>query len=215
MISIQPFFLIYELILLGFGITINIYIIKSGKNQAGEVEYSGLLITAGVINLAVLVMGLILPQIEYSGPVDLDNLSPDLRFYLFYQIATGLFLTIPAVITSGIIFLLYGLKNKEQFRLYLAIAGIFGIIGSLLRVLVLNGNLFLIFMTLTDVSMLYISILLGISYILLGLLIIPRTILIILHGIRNFDSDLKIAGIISLIQYVATFLVYFLIPVAL
>ena len=212
MINIEYFnFLsILELMLAGLGITYNIYIIKSGKNKAGEAEYSRLLIYAGIINLVFMVLWLFIPRITYSGPIDLGNLSPQLRFYLFYQIATGLIFSIPGVITYGITFLLYGQKNQEQFRSFLTIAGIFWIIANLMRVAALNGNLFLILITLTDVSVLF-AFIYGILYSIMGFLIVPATILLIVHGIKNFDSDLKIAGIFSLISYGTTFMFYLVI----
>lgn len=212
MISIELFNLlsIPQLILAGLGISYNIYIIKSGKNQEGEVDYSELLIYAGIINLVFLVLGLTIPQIAYSGPIDLGNLSRQLRFYLFYQIALGLIFSIPGVITYGIFFLLFGQRNQEQFRSFLKIAGILRIIVHLMIVIALNGNLFLILITLTDVHVLF-GFLYGILYIIMGFLIVPATILLLVHGIKNFDSDLKIAGILSLIQFGATFVLYIII----
>ena len=197
--------------LAGLGITYNIYIIKSGKNKAGEAEYSRLLIYAGIINLVFMVLWLFIPRITYSGPIDLGNLSPQLRFYLFYQIATGLIFSIPGVITFGITYLLYGNKNQEQFRSFLKIAGIFWIIVHLVRVIVLNGNLILILFTLTDVYVLF-TFIYFIVYGVISLLNIPAIILLIVHGIKNFDSDLKIAGILSLIQFGVSFVLYVLMP---
>ena len=213
MISIEYFnFLsILQLILAGLGISYNIFIIISGKNQAGEVGYSKLLIYSGIINLVILALWLIIPRIEYSGPIDLGNLSPQLRFYMFYQISTGLIFSIPGVITYGITFLLYGQKNQEQFRSFLTIAGIFWIIAYLMRVAVLNGNLIFILITLTDAHVLF-GLLYGVLYIIMSLFTAPAIILLIVHGVKNFDSDLKIAGILSLVLFGISFVFYLLMP---
>ena len=179
------------------GISYNILIIKSGKDQIGEVESPKLLICAGIINLVFLALRFFIPGITYSGPI---NLNPEFIFYLSYQIATGLIFSLPYLITFGIIFLLFGSKNREKFGWYLKTAGILLIIAYLLLAIVLNGNLFTIMFILTEEYMLFTLAFLIIVFVL-SLLFVPATILLIIHGTKNSDSSLKIAGILLLIQY--------------
>jgi len=192
------------------GISYNILIIKSGKDQIGEVESPKLLICAGIINLVFLALRFFIPGITYSGPI---NLNPEFIFYLSYQIATGLIFSLPYLITFGIIFLLFGSKNREKFGWYLKTAGILLIIAYSVLAIVLNGNLIPILFILTGEYMLFTLVFL-IMYFVLGLLTVPAMILLIIHGTKNSDSSLKIAGILLLIQFGIGIVLNVVIPLA-
>jgi len=190
------------------GIGYNILIIISGKNQIGEVESPKLLICAGIINLVFLGLRSFIPGINYSGPI-----NPEFRFYLFYQIVTGLIFSIPYVITFGLFYLFFGSQNREKFGSYLKIAGILWIIAYSVGAIVLNGNLLPILFILTGEYML-ITLVFLIIILAGGLLTVPAMILLIIHGAKNSDSSFKIAGIFLLIQYGISTVLNVVIPLA-
>ena len=176
------------------GISYNILIIKSGKNQIGEVESPKLLICAGIVNLVFLGLRYFIPGINYSGPI-----NPDFSFYLSYQIVTGLIFSIPYVITFGLFFLLFGGKNREKFGSFLKIAGILWIIAYSVLAFALSGNIIPILFILTGEYMLFTLVFIIINFALI-LLSVTAIIMLIIHGTKNSDSSLKIAGILLLVQ---------------
>ncbi len=201
--------MIFSLISSGLGISYNILIIISGKNQIGEAESPKLLICAGIINLVFLGLRYFIPGIVYSGPI-----NPEFIFYLSYQIATGLIFSIPYIITFGIIYLFFGSKNREKFGSFLKTAGILWIIAYSVLAIVLNGNLIPILFILTGEYMLFTLVFIIINLALI-LLSVTAIIMLIIHGTKNSDSSLKIAGILLLVQDGISIVLYFVIPLVL
>jgi len=205
---LSPLF-IFSLISSGLGIGYNILIIKSGKNQIGEVESPKLLICAGIINLVFLGLRYFIPGIIYSGPI-----NPEFMFYLSYQIATGLIFSVPYFITFGLLFLLFGSKNREKFGSFLKIAGILWIIAYSVLAFALSGNIIPIMFILTGEYMLFTLVFIIINFALI-LLSVTAIIMLIIHGTKNSDSSLKIAGILLLVQNGISIVLNFVIPLAL
>lgn len=205
---LSPLF-IFSLISSGLGIGYNILIIKSGKNQIGEVKSPKLLICAGIINLVFLGLRYFIPGISYSGPI-----NPEFMFYLSYQIATGLIFSVPYFITFGLFFLLFGSKNREKFGSFLKIAGILWIIAYSVLAFALSGNIIPILFILTGEYMLFTLVFIIINFALI-LLSVTAIIMLIIHGTKNSDSSLKIAGILLLVQNGISIVLNFVIPLAL
>jgi hypothetical protein len=118
-------------------IVYNIFIIKSGKNQPPEVNASRYLIYLGITNISFIVLSFLIPDLSLRSPYN----EVETQIYIAYNVFRGLLFSVPSLITYGVIFLIFGLKNRQQLKSYIIISGILWIIYYSVNVIVLNGEL--------------------------------------------------------------------------
>jgi len=179
-------------------IIINLFIIKSGMNQSDEVRFSKLLILAGKINICFEIIKYLIPNISMT---DINfNYAVEYIFFLSYQIFRSLLLGIPAIITYGIFFIIFGKENREHFRNYLIILGILWTFSNILTTIFWNGELFTFLFVFGGISVNIIAILFTIYYLVWSIPYLVSVIFLIIHGIKNKDRFLTYAGIFFLFE---------------
>lgn len=179
----------------------NIFFIQSGRKQSPEVHASKYLIYLGITNISFIVLSFLIPDLLLSSPFN----EVETQIYLAYNVFRGLLFSIPSLITYGVIFLIFGLKNRQQLKSYIMISGILWIIYYSVNVIVLNGELYTILFlsglgvwTLTTIFIIVSS---------FGWLVLIGFILLIVHGFKNNDSNMIYAGLVYFIGFVLTFII--------
>ena len=177
-------------------IVYNFFIIKSGKNQPSEVNASKCLIYLGITNISFIVLSFLIPGLSLSSPYN----ETETQIYFAYNIFRGLLFSVPSLITNGVMFFIFGLKNRQRFKSYLLISGILWIIYYSVNVLVLNGELFNILFILFAFDLLTMITIYTIVGSFFWLLFIGF-ILLIIHGYKNKDNNMIYAGLVFYIGY--------------
>jgi len=179
----------------------NIFFIQSGRKQSPEIHASKYLIYLGITNIIFIVLSFLIPDLLLSSPFN----EVETQIYLAYNVFRGLLFSIPSLITYGVIFLIFGLKNRQQLKSYIMISGILWIIYYSVNVIVLNGELYTILIlsglgvwTLTTIFIIVSS---------FGWLLLIGFILLIVHGFKNNDSNMIYAGLVYFIGFVLTFII--------
>jgi len=166
-------------------------------NQSDEVRYSKLLILAGKINICCEIIKYLIPNISMT---DINfNYAVEYQFFLSYQIFRSLLFGIPAIMTYGIFFIIFGKENREHFRNYLIIVGILWTFSNILTTIFWNGELFT-FLFVEGISVNIIVILSTIYNLVWGMPYLVSVIFLIIHGIKNKDRFLTYAGIFFLFE---------------
>ncbi len=170
-------------------IIFNIFFIQSGKKQSPEVHASKYLIYLGITNISFIVLSFLIPDLLLKSPYN----GTETQIYLAYNIFRGLLFSVPSLITYGVVFLTYGLKNRQRFKPYLMISGILWIISYSVNVIVLNGELYNILFVLSvfDLSTIITIFSVGSSF---GWLTFIGFMLLIVHGYKNKDNNMIYAG---------------------
>lgn len=177
----------------------NLFIIKSGMNQSDEVRYSKLLILAGKINICFEIMKYLIPNISITN-INF-NYAVEYIFFLSYQIFRSLLFGIPAIMTYGIFFIIFGKENREHFKNYLIIVGILWTFSNILTTIFWNGELFT-FLFVEGISVNIIAILITIYNLVWGIPYLVSVIFLIIHGIKNKDRFLTYTGIFFLFEVI-------------
>ena len=180
----------------------NIFFIQSGRKQSPEVHASKYLIYLGITNISFIVLSFLIPDLLLSSPFN----EVETQIYLAYNVFRGLLFSIPSLITYGVIFLIFGLKNRQQLKSYIMISGILWIIYYSVNVIVLNGELYMILFQLSGLNVWTLTtIIIIISF--FGWLTLIGFILLIVHGFKNNDSNMIYAGLVYFIGFVLTFII--------
>lgn len=180
-------------------IIINLFIIKSGMKQSDEVRFSKLLILAGIINICCEIIKSLIPNISMT---DINfNYAVEYQFFLSYQIFRSLLFGIPAIMTYGIFFIIFGKENREHFRNYLIIVGILWTFSKIITTIFWNGE-FLTFLFVEGISVNIIVILFNIYNLVWRMPYLVSLIFLIIHGINNKDRFLTYTGIFFLFELV-------------
>jgi len=180
----------------------NIFFIQSGRKQSPEVHASKYLIYLGITNISFIVLSFLIPDLLLRSPYN----EVETQIYLAYNVFRGLLFSIPSLITYGVIFLIFGLKNRQQLKSYIMISGILWIIYYSVNVIVLNGELYMILFQLSGLNVWTLTtIIIIISF--FGWLTLIGFILLIVHGFKNNDSNMIYAGLVYFIGFVLTFII--------
>ena len=184
----------------------NLFFINSGQNQPPEVKVSKYLIYSGLINIIFIILSYLIPDLRLTSPYN----NVETQIYLAYNIFRGLLFTVPSLITYGVIFLIFGIKNRQRFKFYIMISGILWIISYSVKAVVLNGELYNILFVLTAINILTIA---TISMILapFGWLIFIGFILLLVHGYKNKDNNIKNAGFVYFLGFALSLIIPFFI----
>lgn len=155
-----------------------------------------------MINIIFIILSYLIPDIILKSPYN----EVESQIYLAYNIFRGLLFTIPSLITYGVIFLIFGLKNRQRFKSYIMISGILWIISYSVRAIVLNGELYTILFQLTaiDISTLTSIFIIVASF---GWLILIGFILLIVHGFKNNDNNMIYAGLVFFLGFVLSLII--------
>jgi len=181
----------------------NMFFILSGKNQPSEVNDSKYLIYLGITNISFIFLSFLIPDLLLRSPYN----EVETQIYLAYNVFRGLLFSVPSLITYGVIFLIFGLKNRQRFKSYIMISGILWIIYYSVNAIVLNGELYMILFQLTAIDILTItSIFIIVSFFLMFLLSIGF-ILLIVHGFKNNDNNMKYAGFVYFLGFALTLII--------
>ncbi|MBY9003513.1 MAG: hypothetical protein KGD73_06050 [Candidatus Lokiarchaeota archaeon] len=180
----------------------NIFFIQSGRKQSPEVHASKYLIYLGITNIIFIVLSFLLPDLLLSSPYN----EVETQIYLAYNVFRGLLFSVPSLITYGVIFLIFGLKNRQQLKSYLMISGILWIIYYSVNVIGLNGELYMILFQISGVDVWTLTtIFIIISF--FGWLVLIGFILLIVHGFKNNDSNMLYAGLVYFLGLVLSFII--------
>ena len=180
----------------------NIFFIQSGKNQPSEVNASKYLIYLGITNISFIILSFFTPDLLLKSPYN----ETETQIYLTYNIFRGLLFSFPSLITYGVIFLIFGLKNRQQIKSYIMISGILWIISYSVNVIGLNGELYMILFQLFAVNIMTITTI----YIIVasfGWLVLIGFILLIVHGFKNNDNNMKYAGFVYFLGFALSLII--------
>ncbi len=181
----------------------NIFFIQSGKKQSPEVHCSKYLIYLGIINISFIVLSFLVPDLLLKSPYN----EVETQIFLAYNIFRGLLFSVPSLITYGVIFLIFGLKNRQLLKSYIMISGILWIIYYSVNAMVLNGELYTILFQLTAIDILTLTaIFIIVSFSLMFLLSIGF-ILLIVHGFKNNDNNMIYAGLVYFLGFALSLIV--------
>lgn len=181
----------------------NIFFIQSGKKQSPEVHASKYLIFLGITNISFIVLSFLIPDLLLESPY----VGTETQIYIAYNVFRGLLFSVPSLITYGVVFLTFGLKNRQRFKSYIMISGILWIIYYSLNAIVLNGELYTILFQLTTIDILTLtSIFIIVSFFLMFLLSIGF-ILLIVHGFKNNDNNMKYAGFVYFLGFALSLII--------
>lgn len=181
----------------------NIFFIQSGKNQPPEVNSSKYLIYLGITNISFIVLSFLVPDLLLKSPYN----EVETQIFLAYNIFRGLLFSVPSLITYGVIFLIFGLKNRQLLKSYIMISGILWIIYYSVNAIVLDGELYTILFQLTAIDILTLTaIFIIVSFFLMFLLSIGF-ILLIVHGFKNNDNNMIYAGLVYFLGFALSLIV--------
>ena len=180
----------------------NIFFIQSGKKQSPEVHASKYLIYLGITNISFIVLSFLIPDLLLRSPYN----EVETQIYLAYNVFRGLTFSVPSLITYGLIFLIFGLKNRKQLKSYIMISGILWIIYYSVNVIGLNGELYNILFQLFGLNVLTITTIFIIvnsfdCFLLIGF------VLITVHGFKNDDSNMVYAGLVYFLGFVSSLII--------
>jgi len=180
----------------------NIFFIQSGKKQSPEVHASKYLIYLGITNISFIVLSFLIPDLKLISTYN----EVETQIYLAYNVFRGLLFSVPSLITYGVIFLIFGLKNRQQLKSYIMISGILWIIYYSVNVIVLNGELFYILFVLFGFDVLTVTTIFIIVGSFFWLLFIGF-ILLIVHGFKNNDNNMKYAGLVYFLGFALSLII--------
>jgi len=180
----------------------NIFFIQSGKKQSPEVHASKYLIFLGITNISFIVLSFLIPDLLLESPYD----GTETQIYIAYNVFRGLLFSVPSLITYGVIFLIFGLKNRQRFKSYIMISGILWTIYYSVNVIVLNGELYTILFQLTAIDIWTLT---SIFIILtsFGWLLLIGFILLIVHGFKNNDNNMIYAGLVYFLGFALSLII--------
>ena len=184
-------------------IIFSIFLILTNKQYSDDHQNSSLLKIAAIINFISVVALLFVPVgFSTSGSIPDDQ---RILFYIMFYTLPSLVAFVPRILSFGIIFLVYGYRNKERSGNYLLLSGIFWLIfttWSALSLIVpyynipqLPSLMLIIFPSIEIYSYLIFYQILGLGSIFGAL----GGIYLLIHSFINEDRNLKIAGFVYLV----------------
>ena len=180
----------------------NIFFMQSGKKQSPEVYTSKYLISLGITNISFIVLSFLIPDLLLESPYD----GTETQIYIAYNVFRGLLFSVPSLITYGVIFLIFGLKNRQRFKSYIMISGILWTIYYSVNVIGLNGELYTILFQLTAIDIWTLTSIL-IILTSFGWLILIGFILLIVHGFKNNDNNMIYAGLVYFLGFALSLII--------
>ena len=190
-----------------FSITINYFILRASKAQPEGTKNKLYLKWCATINFIFIPILLILPELVIVTP----TFSPqDLTFMSLFYFLTGLIVSVPFLISYGVLIFLFARQNRETLGSYIYIASICFLVGFSLDLINLGGNLITIFL-IFDILTLVGEVSFVILYLGTNLISLVGFVFFLIHGVNNRDINFKMAGILYFIGYGISFIFSFLI----
>ena len=186
-----------------YKITFSAFLIVSSREKSRETLYKNLLLIAAIINIVSTVL-------LFFFPTGYATSSPTVEekaiFYLFIIIPI-LITYVPSIFSFGIVFIIYGYKNRRQIGNYLMYSGLFWLVFTIWA----SFSLFSPFGGPPQLPLILNDILNFPSfwaYVILSQILsigfwfnVLANIFLLIHAFLNKDQSLKIAGLIYFIWY--------------
>ena len=177
-----------------FTVILNVFILISSKVLREEIKKTSLLKSAAIINIIFSILLLILPSIAYSTLTEIEKI-----IVISYMIFLALIGTLPFFITYGLFFFLFGKANQERYNRFLKIAGILWMVSFGFSLLILNGLLGGIIYIFTGYPPTIV--ITNFTRIIFIIIELNGFVLLMIHGIKNNNKNLMIAGILRLVAF--------------
>lgn len=185
-------------------IAFSVFLILASKEKEREAIHKNLLLIAAVINIISTGIRFFFPSgyTSYS-PTDEDIMLINVLFY----IAPSLLTYIPYVFSFGIVFFIFGYKNRREIGNYLLYSGIswtvFTIVASLTLFSAASSISLLPYVldSIFDFPNFYLIFILQQALSVFGIFNVLAIIFLLIHAYINKDNILRIAGFIYLIGY--------------
>lgn len=172
----------------------NIFILISSKGLREDIEKTNLLKSAAIINIVFSILPLTLPLMAYTSPTEIEKIIA-----ASYLIFLGLISSLPFFITYGLFFFLFGKANQERYKSFLKIAGILWMVSFGFSLLILSGFLGGIIYTFTGYPPTLV--ITNFTRIIFTIIELNGFVLLMIHGIKNNNKNLMIAGILGLVAF--------------
>jgi hypothetical protein len=185
-----------------FMIIVNYYILRASKRQPEGVKKTEYLKWCAIINLIFTSVPLFLPELVIVTPTFPPQ---DLSFIIWFYILTGLIMSVPFLVSYGILIFLFARQNRENLGSYLYIAGICFLVSYSLSLIILGGNVIPIFLYL-DILPYIVAISTTIFGIFTGMIALIGFIFLLIHSVNKRDFNFKMAAIFYFIGLVFTFI---------
>jgi hypothetical protein len=188
-------------------ILFSVFLILASLDNQRQAKYKFLLKIAGIINIITTVLIFFFPT-GYSRTSSLTPEEQTLLYGLFY-ITPALITYIPRIFSFGVVFFIFGFKNRESNHNLLMYSGIMWLIYTFWASICLYsplGNIPQLAYILLGSDLFYDSYLLNILINVFGvgnLLNLLGTAFLLIHGFSKNDKNLKIGGFIYLLGNVA------------
>ncbi|MFX0041220.1 MAG: hypothetical protein ACFFCY_15790 [Promethearchaeota archaeon] len=186
----------------------NIFILRASKKFPDGIEKPKLLQKAAIINIIFISIQIFAPSMYAISPTPVERI-----IFLIYTIFTGLFYSVPFLISYGILFLKFGRINQDRFNRYLMISGLLWTIFFGFLIITLNNSLFSILSFFITVYGFLTSFIWGIISLFFISLHMGGFILLVVHGTKNMDKNLLVAGILGIVNRSFMILYWFFIPI--
>jgi len=188
-----------------FMFVVNYYILRASRNQPDGIRRTNYLKWCAIINFIFTLFPLILPELVIITPtLPLQDLS----FISFYYILTGIILTVPFLISYGVLLFLFARQNRDNLGSYLYAAGICFLVGYSFYSISLGGNVIPIFLNL-DIFPFVWTIPITILSLGASLISLVGFIFFIIHGVNKRDFNFKMAGILYFVGFGISFIFSF------
>lgn len=200
MLNEYPIAIIIEMIVMFVGqILFNLFVIKEGFEQFKKDKFTIVYLISGCFNIIAVCILLFGSRAQVSFSTDPltheINVDPgDLLVYLPYSLNLMIFIYIPQIFTYGIVFILTGIKKRENRGTLLIKSGSLGIANQSMVLLSENLVLFMLLGLITNIIVFgFTSLVIYLIFTGLGL---AYSILLIIFGFKSDNLNFKVAGII-------------------
>ncbi|MFX1587619.1 MAG: hypothetical protein ACFFC1_05660 [Promethearchaeota archaeon] len=181
-----------------FTVVLNIFILVSSRELREEIEKVRLLMGAAIINIIFSILPFTFPMVGYASPTEIERI-----IIASYLTLLGLAGSLPFFISYGLFFFLFGKANQERYNSFLKIAGILWMVSFGFSSIILNGWLDDIIYIFTGSPPTFV-----ITYwtrLLFIIIELSGFVLLLIHGIKNKNKNLMIAGILRLVAFITVF----------
>lgn len=186
-----------------FRITFSAFLIVYSQEKGRETLHKNLILIAAIINIVSTVLLFFIP----SGSTAYSPTVEERAMRNLFLIITSLITYIPSIISFGVVFFIYGYKNRRQIGNYLMYSGLFWLVFTIWA----SFSLFSPFNNMPQLPLILDDILNFPSilvYIIISQILtigfwfsVLANIFLLIHAFLNKDQSLKIAGLIYFIWH--------------
>lgn len=186
-----------------FRITFSVFLIVSSREKGRETLHKNLILIAAIINIVSTALLFFFP-VGFSGYSTTEE--EEAMIYLFIIIAS-LITYIPGIISFGVVFVIYGYKNRRQIGNHLMYSGLFWLIFTIWA----SVSLFSPFSNTSQLPMILDQVFNFPSFLVYSIMFqilaigswfsVLANIFLLIHAFLNKDQMLKIAGLIYFVWH--------------